>query len=30
MTEETRVENASEAWLTDPTVFAVNRVPAHS
>ncbi|MEK0246514.1 glycoside hydrolase family 2 TIM barrel-domain containing protein [Bifidobacterium mongoliense] len=30
MTEETRVENASEAWLTDPTIFAVNRVPAHS
>lgn len=30
MTEETRVENASEAWLTDPTVFAVNRMPAHS
>lgn len=30
MTEETRVGNASEAWLTDPTVFAVNRVPAHS
>jgi beta-galactosidase len=30
MTEETRVGNASEAWLTDPTIFAVNRVPAHS
>lgn len=30
MTEETRVENASEDWLTDPTIFAVNRVPAHS
>jgi beta-galactosidase len=30
MAEEIRVENASEAWLTDPTVFAVNRVPAHS
>lgn len=24
------MENASEAWLTDPTIFAVNRVPAHS
>ncbi len=30
MIEGTRVDNASEAWLTDPTVFAVNRVPAHS
>ncbi|MCI1649368.1 MAG: DUF4981 domain-containing protein [Bifidobacterium tibiigranuli] len=30
MTEETCVGNASEAWLTDPTIFAVNRVPAHS
>lgn len=30
MAEEIRVENASEAWLTDPTVFAVNRMPAHS
>ncbi len=30
MADEIRVENASEAWLTDPTVFAVNRVPAHS
>lgn len=30
MTEETCVGNASEAWLTDPTIFAVNRVSAHS
>ena len=25
-----RVEHASETWLTDATVFEVNRTPAHS
>ena len=30
MADSTRVEHASAAWLTDPTVFGVNRIPAHS
>ena len=30
MTNSNRVEQASKGWLTDPTVFAVNRTPAHS
>ena len=30
MADSTRVEHASEAWLTDPAVFGVNRTPAHS
>ena len=25
-----KITTASAAWLTDPTVFAVNRTPAHS
>ena len=30
MTNSNRVEHASETWLTDATVFEVNRTPAHS
>ena len=30
MTDVTHVDRASQAWLTDPTVFEVNRTPAHS
>ena len=30
MTNSNRVERASETWLTDATVFEVNRTPAHS
>ena len=30
MTNNNRVEHASETWLTDATVFEVNRTPAHS
>lgn len=30
MTDITHVDRASQAWLTDPTVFEVNRTPAHS
>ena len=30
MANSNRVEQASKDWLTDPTVFAVNRTPAHS
>ena len=30
MANSNRVEHASETWLTDATVFEVNRTPAHS
>lgn len=30
MADVTHVDRASQAWLTDPTVFEVNRTPAHS
>ena len=30
MTNSNRVEHASETWLTDATVFEVNRTPVHS